>query len=91
VRLPVDQLTRFGDEAGERAMADARRTTDPADTDYVRLELSFDWADDAIAAALRLPDAVEVIEPAWLRRAIVDTANKLLERYSEGSVVGLPG
>jgi predicted DNA-binding transcriptional regulator YafY len=91
VRLPVDQLTRFGDEAGERAMADARRTTDPADTDYVRLELSFDWADDAIAAALRLPDSVEVIEPAWLRRAIVDTANKLLERYSEGSVVGLPG
>jgi predicted DNA-binding transcriptional regulator YafY len=72
-------------------MADARRATDPADADYVRLELSFDWADDAIAAALRLPDAVEVIEPAWLRRAIVETAGKLLTRYSDGSAVGLPG
>jgi predicted DNA-binding transcriptional regulator YafY len=91
VRLPADQLSRFGDEAGERAMADARRATDPADADFVRLELSFDWADDAIAAALRLPDAVEVIEPAWLRRAIVETAGKLLTRYSEGSAVGLPG
>jgi predicted DNA-binding transcriptional regulator YafY len=91
VRVPIDQLSRFGDEAGERAMADARRSTDPTDADYVRLELAFDWADDAIAAALRLPDAVEVIEPAWLRQAIVETAGRLLARYSEGSVVGLPG
>ena len=91
VRLPIDQLSHFDDAAGERAMADARRATDPADADFVRLELSFDWADDAIAAALRLPDAVEVIEPAWLRRAIVETASKLLARYSEGSAVALPG
>jgi predicted DNA-binding transcriptional regulator YafY len=91
VRLPLDQLAYFGEAAGERAMADARRQTDPADANYVRLELAFDWSDEAIAAALKLPDAVEVIEPAWLRRAIVETANKLLARYSDGSGVALPG
>jgi predicted DNA-binding transcriptional regulator YafY len=72
-------------------MADSRRSTDPVDTDFIRLRLEFDWADDAIAAALRLPDAVEVIEPAWLRQAIVETARRLLAHYSEGSAVGLQG
>jgi len=91
VRLPADQLSYFGDAAGDRVMADSRRSTDPVDTDFIRLRLEFDWADDAIAAALRLPDAVEVIEPAWLRQAIVETARKLLAHYSEGSAVGLQG
>jgi predicted DNA-binding transcriptional regulator YafY len=91
VRLPADQLSYFGDAAGDRVMADSRRSTDPADAEFIRLRLEFDWADDAIAAALRLPDAVEVIEPAWLRQAIVETARRLLAHYSEGSAVGLQG
>jgi predicted DNA-binding transcriptional regulator YafY len=91
VRLPADQLSHFGDAAGDRAMADSYRTVDPVDPDFVHLRLEFDWTDDAIAAALKLPDAVEVIEPAWLRQAIVDTARTLLARYSEGSAVALPG
>jgi predicted DNA-binding transcriptional regulator YafY len=91
VRLPADQLSYFGDAAGDRAMADSSRSTDPADHDFVLLRLAFDWADEAIAAALRLPDAVEVIEPAWLRQAIVDSAKRILARYSDGSAVALPG
>ena len=91
VRLPADQLSHFGDAAGDRAMADSSRSADPADPDFVRLRLAFDWADEAIAAVLRLPDAVEVIEPAWLRQAIVDSARRILARYSEGSAVALPG
>lgn len=91
VRLPADQLAYFGDAAGDRAMADSSRSTDPADPGYVRLRLGYDWADDAIAAAFRMPDGVEVIEPEWLRRAIVESARKILARYSEGSAVALPG
>jgi predicted DNA-binding transcriptional regulator YafY len=91
VRLPADRLSQFAGAAGGRAMATASRSADPVDPDYVRLRLAFDWADDAIAAALRLPDAVEVIEPAWLRQAIVDSARSILARYSEGSAVALPG
>ena len=72
-------------------MADSTRSPDPADPDFVRLRLAFDWADEAITAVLRLPDAVEVIEPAWLRQAIVDSARRILARYSEGSAVALPG
>jgi predicted DNA-binding transcriptional regulator YafY len=91
VRLPPDQLSYFSDAAGDRAMADSSRSTDPADANFVILRLAFDWADEAIAAALRMSDAVEVIEPAWLRQAIVDSARRILARYSEESAVALPG
>jgi predicted DNA-binding transcriptional regulator YafY len=91
IRLPPDQLSYFGDAAGDRAMADSSRSTDPADANFVILRLAFDWADEAIAAALRMSDAVEVIEPAWLRQAIVDSARRILARYSEESAVALPG
>ena len=91
VRLPADRLSHFADAAGDRAMAHASRTTDPDDPDFIRVRLSFDWGDEAITAALRLPDAVEVIEPAWLRQAIVSSARAILARYTEGSAVAVPG
>jgi hypothetical protein len=72
-------------------MARSSRVPDPDDPDYVRIKVAFDWGDDALAAALRLPEAVEVVEPAWLRRALVDTAESILARYSERSAVARPG
>jgi hypothetical protein len=72
-------------------MATSSRTTDPLDPGYVLVRLAFDWADDAIAAALRLPDAVEVIEPVRLRQAIVGAARSILARYSDESAVALLG
>src|SRR5258705_6509811 len=91
VRLRANRLTISGNAAEARAMPDPSRPAAPADPDFVRLRLPFDWADEAIAAVLRLPDAVEVIEPAWLRQAIVDSARRILARYSEGSAGGPPG
>jgi predicted DNA-binding transcriptional regulator YafY len=91
VRLAAAHLSRFAGAAGGRAMATSSRSTDPVDPDYVRVRLAFDWDDDAIAAVLRLPDAVELIEPAWMRQAIVDTAQTILARYSDGSAVARPG
>jgi hypothetical protein len=70
-------------------MAAASRLPDPADPDFIRMKVGFDWGDDAVAAALRLPDAFEVIEPAWLRQALVEQARRILDRYSEGSAVAL--
>lgn len=91
VRLAAADLPRLAGVAGGRAMATSSRWDDPLDPDYIRVRLAFDWDDDAIETALRLNDAVEVIEPAWVRQAIVDSARAILARYSEGSARALPG
>jgi predicted DNA-binding transcriptional regulator YafY len=91
VRVPADRQSQFASEAGGRAMARSSRGPAPDDPEYVRITVAFDWGDDALAAALRLPEAVEVVEPAWLRRALVDTAESILARYSERSAVARPG
>jgi predicted DNA-binding transcriptional regulator YafY len=91
VRLASADLPRLAGAAGHRAMATATRWDDPLDPACIYVRLAFDWDDDAIEAALKLNDAVEVIEPAWVRQAIIDSARAILARYSEGSAVVLPG
>ena len=66
-------------------MAGARQWVDPTDTAYILVRLAFDWADEAIDAALKLNNLIEVIEPDHLRRAIVDSALAILARYDGGS------
>lgn len=89
VRLPVGQVSHLAADVGHRAMAGASRFPDPSDPDFIRMRVAFDWGDDAVAAALRLPDEFEVVEPDWLRQAVVDRARQILVRYSEGSAVAL--
>ena len=52
--------------------------------------LTFDWIDRAVGVALRLGADVEVLEPAWLRRSIFDSATAIVERYAERSVAAAP-
>ena len=52
--------------------------------------VTFDWIDEAVGAALRLGADVEVLEPAWLRRSIFDSATAIVERYAERSVAAGP-
>jgi len=40
VRLPADQLSHFGDAAGDRAMADSSRSTDPGDPELTEGHLA---------------------------------------------------
>lgn len=85
VRLAVADLDRLAGVAGARPMATARRSDDPDMPDHIRVRLAFDWDDDAIEAAVRLNGMVEVLEPDWVRRAVIDTARAILARYNEGS------
>jgi predicted DNA-binding transcriptional regulator YafY len=58
--------------------------------DHVRLRVAFDWADEAISAALRMGASAEVLEPEWLRESIVKRARAVVERYTQGSVAAVP-
>jgi predicted DNA-binding transcriptional regulator YafY len=69
VRVAVDRLDAFADVAGSRVMSGAIRLDD--EPDHVRLRVAFDWADEAISAALRMGASAEVLEPEWLRESIV--------------------
>ena len=44
-------------------MASATEWADPADQGRIRVRLAFDWDTDAIEAALKLNDVIEVLEP----------------------------
>lgn len=90
VRLRSSDLSRLAGAAGDRAMATSTRWADPVDPDFIQVRLAFDWDDDAIEAALKLTDTVEVIEPAWARQAVIDAARAILARYNEGSAVVRP-
>jgi predicted DNA-binding transcriptional regulator YafY len=90
VRLAPERVDDFGSLAGGRVMANAIRTPDPDIPGQVRLRVVFDWADEAIGAALRLGAAIEVLEPEWLRRSLLETAEAIVARYAEGSVAGRP-
>ena len=72
-------------------MSTAVRSADPQVPGHVRFRLSFDWPDDAVAVALRLGAGLEVLEPEWLRRSIVESAEAIVARYAETSVAALPG
>ncbi len=90
VRLSSRNLSRLAGAAGDRAMATSTRWDDPDDPDHIFVRLAFDWDDDAIEAALKLTDSVEIIEPAWARQAVIDSARAILARYDEGSAVVRP-
>jgi predicted DNA-binding transcriptional regulator YafY len=90
VRLRPADLSRLAGAAGDRAMATASRWEDPLDPEYICVRLAFDWDDEAIDAALKLNDALEVLEPDWVRRAIIDSALAILARYSDGSALARP-
>lgn len=88
VRVAVDRLDAFADVAGSRVMSGAMRLDD--EPDHVRLRVAFDWADEAISAALRMGASAEVLEPEWLRESIVKRARAVVERYTQGSVAAVP-
>ena len=62
--------------------------TDPDQT--IRVRLSFDWDTDAIEAALKAQGAIDILEPAWIRRRVIDAATRILTTYREGSTDVLP-
>jgi predicted DNA-binding transcriptional regulator YafY len=90
VRLPSDRLAAFAGEVGSRLMASATPEPDPDVAGDVRLTVTFDWIDAAVGTALRLGADVEVLEPAWLRRSIFDSATAIVQRYAEKSVAAGP-
>jgi predicted DNA-binding transcriptional regulator YafY len=90
VRLPSDRLAAFAGEVGSKLMASATPEPDPDVPGDVRLTVTFDWIDSAVGVALRLGSDVEVLEPAWLRRSIFDSASAIVERYAERSVAAGP-
>jgi predicted DNA-binding transcriptional regulator YafY len=90
VRMQPERVEDFASFAGRRAMTEAIRIPDPDVPDQVRLTVNFDWADDAVNVALRLGAHIEVLEPAWLRRSILESATAIVTRYAEGSVAALP-
>ena len=62
-------------------MASATKWADPVDQGRVRVRLAFDWDTDAVEAALKLNDVIEVLEPAWLRQRVIDAARRILRRH----------
>ena len=90
VQLAPDRLDDFASVAGSRVMSGAKRTPDPDVPGHIRLHVAFEWADEAIGAVLRLGAGVEVLEPEWLRRSIVESAQASLDRYAEASVAAVP-
>ena len=85
VRLAAADLSRLAGAAGDRAMANATRWDDPSDPERIQVRLAFDWDDEAVDAALKLTDTIEVLEPPRIRRAIVAAAQAILDRYNDGS------
>lgn len=84
LRIPASRTDALADAVGARFLSEAVRIADPS-PDHLRLRIPFDWADEAVVAALRLGGDAEVIEPEWLRRAIVDSAKAIVAGYADGS------
>jgi predicted DNA-binding transcriptional regulator YafY len=91
LRLPVTRTDALADACGGRVLSQAVRLVDPS-SDHLRLRLRFDWDDEAIVAAFRLAAAdAEVLEPDWIRRAVVTSAEAALATYAVGSAAARPG
>ena len=90
VRMAAERVDDFAGIAGSRIMSAAMRAPDPDIPGHVRLTVTFDWIDEAVGTALRLGADVEVLEPEWLRRSILDSATAIVARYAEGSVAARP-
>lgn len=90
VRIRIDRREALAEAVEERFLAAAVRLAEPS-PEHLRLRLAFDWVDEAVIAALRLGGDAEVVEPAWLRRSIVASAEAILAGYAEGSAAARPG
>lgn len=90
LRIPIERREALADAVEERFLAAAVRLADPS-PGHLRLRLAFDWVDEAVVAALRLGGDAEVVEPDWLRRSIVASAEAILAGYAEGSTAARPG
>lgn len=89
-RMAPERVEAFAGTVGTRVMDTATRAPDPDIPGLVRLTVTFDWVDDAIGTALRLGAEIEVMEPAWLRRSILESATAIVARYAQGSAAVRP-
>ncbi len=90
VRMAPERVDYFAGIVGSRVMNAATRSPDPDLPDHVRLTVNITWIDEAIGVALRLGPDVEVLEPEWIRRSILESASAIVDRYTERSVVAGP-
>jgi len=88
IRVGTEQSGRIEDTVDQKFLADAEWITEP-DPAHVRVRIGFDWTDEAVTAAMRLGSEAEVVEPEWVRTAVVSSAEAVLARYRGLSVAGL--
>jgi predicted DNA-binding transcriptional regulator YafY len=70
-----------GDRAAREALEHAERTADGS----LLVTVMFEWADSALTAAFHLGGRAELVEPDWLRAAVVDAARAILAGYEAGA------
>lgn len=88
-RCRPDALDSIGDVVGMRRLGRSVTEPDPDDRSLIQVHLTFEWMDEAQAAAFGLGHIVEVLSPPELRAQLVRVARAVLERYDEP--VGSPG
>jgi predicted DNA-binding transcriptional regulator YafY len=84
-RCRPDDVESLGDVVGMRRLGESAVVPDPVDPGLVRVTLSFEWMDQAQAAAFGLGHIVEVLEPPELRAQMVKVARAVLARYVAAS------
>lgn len=87
LRVAEDRAGRIADTVDAKFLADAEWLHEP-DPGHARIRIGFDWTDEAVTAAMRLAADVEVLEPDWVRDAVVSSAELVLDRYRGLSVAG---
>jgi predicted DNA-binding transcriptional regulator YafY len=86
LRVVPEALGALHDIVGSATMSRTVRREEPDPDGWIRLDMFFDWIDEAETAALRMGSRAEILEPAELRRRVVDSARSVLDRYEAGSV-----
>ena len=93
ITLRVDpyRIGLLADMVGVRAVDTARRIGDPSDDPegWLVLRLEVDWPEEVPGRLLALGDAVEVLEPEWIRTRIHELAGRALTRYADVGGVGV--
>lgn len=85
VRVDPYRIGLLADLVGVRAVDNARRIGDPSDDPegWLVLRLEVDWPDEVPGRLLALGDAVEILEPEWIRARIHELAGRALTRYAD--------
>jgi predicted DNA-binding transcriptional regulator YafY len=81
-RCRPEDVETVADIVGMRRLGESSVAPDAVDPSLVRVTVSFDWIDQAQAAAFALGHLVEVLEPPELRAQLVRAAQTVLERYA---------